>query len=106
MQTVSVDTSVEGRLDVVLRGELDFTNASQVAKVVKEAITGGRPPAVRVHLAEVTFLDSSGIGLLVRAMKAADEVGADFRVENPTDKVLDQLRMSGLLEAFGLPQTE
>lgn len=102
MRTISVDTDADGQLTVFLRGDLDFTNASQVAGAVQEAIHRGRPAAVRVDLADVTFLDSSGIGLLVRAMKAAEEGGAAFRVANPTAKVLDQLWMSGLLEAFGL----
>ncbi|MEV4641428.1 STAS domain-containing protein [Actinoplanes sp. NPDC049548] len=105
MRTISVDSSADGRLTVVLRGDLDFTNASQVAGVVQQAINGGRPASVRIDLAEVTFLDSSGIGLLVRAMKAAEEGAAEFRVTNPNPKVLDQLWLSGLLEAFGLPES-
>jgi anti-sigma B factor antagonist len=104
MPIVSIDSDAAGALDVVLHGELDFTNASQVAGDVRKAIDDRRPPAVRVNLAAVTFLDSSGIGLLVQAMRAAMEISADFRVEDPTENVYDQLRCTGLLEAFGLIQ--
>jgi anti-sigma B factor antagonist len=104
MHIVSIHSDTDGVLDVVLCGELDFTNASRVAADVRESIDHRRPSAVRVDLAAVTFLDSSGIGLLVQAMRAAREVSADFRVEGPTENVFDQLRCTGLLEAFGLTE--
>ncbi|WP_433379399.1 STAS domain-containing protein [Actinoplanes sp. CA-142083] len=102
MQAVSVGADVDGSLAVVLRGELDFTNAGEIAAVILESVADSRPLAVRVDVAEVSFLDSSGIGVLVHAMRAAEEVSAKFEVQNPRAKVLDQLRLSGLLEPFGL----
>ena len=102
METVSIDPGVDGELDVVLRGELDFTNAAPVIEAIRGAVAQHRPARVRVDLAKVTFLDSSGIAVLVNAMKAAESVEAGYRVENPNLKVADQLRITGLLEAFGL----
>lgn len=104
MQRVSIDVGPDGSLDVALRGEIDFTNAATSAEAIRAAIVAERPAAVRVDLAAVTFLDSSGIGVLVQAMKAATAAGADFRVAHPTDKVLDQLHTAGLLEPFGVAQ--
>jgi anti-sigma B factor antagonist len=107
MSIVSMDSDVNnGVLDVVLGGELDFTNVSHISAGVREAISVRRPAMVRVDLAAVTFLDSSGIGALVQVMRAADEISAGFRVENPTGYVLDQLHCAGLLEVFGLPQDQ
>jgi anti-sigma B factor antagonist len=104
MRNVSTESDADGVLHVVLRGELDFTNASQVAAGVREAISARRPTLVHVDLAAVTFLDSSGIGMLVQAMRAAEEVPAGFRVGNPTGNVFDQLHMAGLLEVFGVAE--
>jgi len=105
MQRVSIDVGPDGSLEVVLRGEVDFTNAAASAEAIRAAIAAGRPAVVRVDLAAVTFLDSSGIGVLVQAMKAAAAADAAFRVEHPTDKVLDQLHLAGLLEPFGVNQS-
>ncbi|MBG0561481.1 STAS domain-containing protein [Actinoplanes aureus] len=105
MQTVSIEAKPGGVLDVVLSGEIDFTNAAHIVDVVREAIAGGCPETVRVDLAAVTFLDSSGLGVLIRAMKAAAAVDAAFRVEHPTEKVFDQLQMTGLLAPFGIAET-
>ena len=104
MEAVSIDVDDHDTLTVVLRGELDFTQASQVVAVVREAIGERRPRAVCVDLAEVPFLDSSGIGALVQAMKAADRVSARFAVQRPTEQVFDQLSVAGLLDLFGMSQ--
>jgi anti-sigma B factor antagonist len=104
MDSVTVQRGTDGVLDVGLRGEIDFTNASQVIDIIRQAIARERPSKVRVELAEVTFLDSSGIAVLVNAMKAADSAGATYRVDHPNIKVMDQLRITGLLEPFGLAE--
>jgi anti-sigma B factor antagonist len=97
---VSVTTGSDGALEVTLRGEIDYTNAAAVVEAVRAAVLRERPSAILVDMAEVVFLDSSGIAVLVKAMKAAREAAADFRVRAPRPKVLDQLRMTGLTELF------
>lgn len=100
MEPVSVSAGPAGTLDLVLCGEIDYTNASEVAETVRGAVRGALPSTVRVNLADVTFLDSSGIAVLVTAMKAAREAGAEYRVRDPQPRVLDQLRMTGLIDLF------
>jgi anti-sigma B factor antagonist len=105
MQQLSVGTEGD-TLVVTLRGEIDFTNAAPTTEAIRSAVAGQRPARVRVDLAEVTFLDSSGIGVLVTALRAAQEVDAAFRVEHPNPNVFDQLGTAGLLEAFGLADAD
>jgi anti-sigma B factor antagonist len=102
MDSVSVTASADGVLRVILRGEIDYTNAAGVVDAVRSAVRTSDPSAVRVDMAAVTFLDSSGIAVLVKAMKAARAARADYRVEAPQPKVLEQLRMTGLVELFGV----
>ncbi|WP_433294001.1 STAS domain-containing protein [Actinoplanes sp. CA-030573] len=104
MQAVSIGPEVDGTLTISLRGEVDFTNAEGAAAVIRGALAERHPRAVCVDVAEVSFLDSSGIGVLVNAMQAAEDISAGFRVENPRYKIFDQLRMSGLLDSFGLAE--
>jgi anti-sigma B factor antagonist len=100
MTPVSIDTRDGGVLDVILRGEIDYTNAAPVTETLSEAVDRVRPTEVCVDLTEVTFLDSSGIGVLITGMKAAREISAGYRVRGPNAKVLDQLRITGLAELF------
>ena len=105
MQPLSIGTQGD-TLALTLRGEIDFTNAAAATEAIREAVARERPVRVRVDVTEVTFLDSSGIGVLVTAMRVAQEVGAGFRVEHPNPNVFDQLATAGLLEAFGLADVQ
>lgn len=104
MEAVSVSAAADGVLWVALRGEIDFTNSAAVLEVIRDGVQRAEPTEIRVAMAEVTFLDSSGIGVLVHVMRLAEDLDVGFRVENPAAKVSEQLRMSGLAEAFGLPE--
>jgi anti-sigma B factor antagonist len=100
MTPVSVNAGDDGVLEVILRGEIDYTNAPPINEVLRSAVAQRRPKVVRVDLTEVTFLDSSGIGVLVNGLKAGQAADAEFRVRGPNPKVLDQLRITGLIELF------
>jgi anti-sigma B factor antagonist len=104
MRAVSIAMGTDGALEVVLHGEIDFTNARQIGEAIQAAVVRERPSVIRVEMAEVTFLDSSGIGVLVGGMRAAEEVHAGYRVQHPNPRVFDQLRMAGLAEVFGLAE--
>ena len=102
MQAASVNTDARGDLVVALRGDIDFTTSPGILQVIREG--AARVPAsdIRVDLSEVTFMDSSGIGVLVQLLHLAEEQGGQLHVERPGAKVEDQLHMSGLAEVFGL----
>src|SRR3954452_17584468 len=89
-------------LALAFRDEIDFSNSAQITQGIREAVARQRPGRVRLDLGEVTFLDSSGIGVLVAAMRAADAAGAGFRVERANHNVYDQLESTGLAHAFGM----
>src|SRR5947209_12904433 len=100
MTPVSVSPVVAGLLEVALSGEIDYTNAAPVNEVIRAAVGQAGPRVLRVDLSAVTFLDSSGIGVLVNALKAAQAGGAEFRVRGPSRNILEQLRITGLADLF------
>ncbi len=60
---------------VVVRGEVDLVTAPRLEAVVEEAILDhGAPRPLLVDLEECTFLDSSGLAILLRA---SDRLGED-----------------------------
>ena len=61
-----------------------------------------RPSAVRVDLADVPFLDSSGIEVLVVAHRLAEQLGIGCTIERPSRAVFEHLRLIGLAELFGI----
>jgi anti-anti-sigma factor len=76
--------SIEVRSDgsaliVVCTGEMDVTTAPDVESAVAEALDGGggKPSVVRLEWSGLTFMDSSGIRLLMRILNMAKARGAD-----------------------------
>jgi anti-sigma B factor antagonist len=102
MQAASVSIDAGGNLVVALRGDIDFTTSPGVLQVIREGAASASASDIRVDLSEVTFMDSSGISVLVQLLHLAEERGGQLHVERPGAKVQDQLHMSGLVEVFGL----
>lgn len=80
---------------LVVSGEIDMSTAGMLWVTINA--TFGPAEAARLDLTEVTFIDSSGISVLLRAAKERDlrVVGASRQVQ----RVLD---MAGLIAMFGL----
>jgi anti-sigma B factor antagonist len=103
MQAASISADSLGAVTIVLSGDIDFMNAAAVLESIRAGMPPGRPAGIRVDLSGVDFMDSSGMSVLVQILHLADDAGADLRVEQPNDKVRDQLHLSGLAEVLGVP---
>jgi anti-sigma B factor antagonist len=86
---------------IAAAGEIDLATAPQLKAVLLAAIEQPFPPRdVRIDLAEVTFMDASGIGVLISGREAARCRGLGFTVQNPQGVVLrvfEILRLTGRL---------
>ena len=59
-----------------------------------------------LDLEAMPYLDSSGIGSLVNALKSSSKVGGTARLVNPAPFVAKTLKMCGLLGLFSVHETE
>jgi len=88
----------DGAVIVSLAGELDLYNAEEV----RSALLGAHPAdheALVVDLAQVTFIDSTALGVLIEARsKMADRSG--FRLAAPGLESRRALEVSGLDRNF------
>ena len=92
----------DGTATVVVLGEIDFSNAEDVAEGIRDAVTEWAPPTVSVDLKDATFIDSTGLGALIEGYRAATEADVRFVVTNPTPSFHRVLTVTGLCELFGL----
>jgi len=83
-----------GGLRVSLKGDCDLAVREEMVATLLAAV--GRSAVVTVDLAEVDFLDSSGVHGLVAAHRAALERGGHLYLENPTGSVAAVLDLTGL----------
>ena len=59
-----------------------------------------------VDLEAVPFLDSSGIGSLVNALRASSKLGGSTKLVKPAGFVSKTLKMVGVLKLFGVFESE
>ena len=78
-----------------LHGELDMATAVRLRQALGAALEGG-PAAITLDLAQLTFVDSTGIGTIVGACHRGREVGCSFSLRHPTRSVMKALRLTGV----------
>lgn len=82
---------------IALAGELDLASV-QATRAGIEPVLAGHPAAVTFDLSDLSFMDSSGIALLVEISNEIDSV----TLIHVTPIVHRVLEATGLLEHFGL----
>jgi anti-sigma B factor antagonist len=93
----------EGAVVVSLAGELDLYNAEEVRSALLDACAA-EPAVLVVDLGEVSFIDSTALGVLIEARsQMADRKG--FRLAAPGVETRRALEVSGLDSHFLVHET-
>ena len=83
-------------LTVTLSGEIDHHRVKGVLQDLDQAIDEVLPRQLIVDCAGITFMDSSGIGVLVGRYRKISCFGGKVYVIHADSRILRILRMSGL----------
>ena len=83
-------------LTVFLNGELDHHTASKVRDTIDMEILKTSVKLLVLDMTEVSFMDSSGIGLIVGRYHRIKSLGGSMQISNPSASLLRILRMSGV----------
>lgn len=95
--TVHIEDSDGGTSTIALVGELDLSTISMMEGLLLEQVTQRR--AVLVDLSRLSFIDSSGIGVLIQALRSANgtPVGVLIGAGSQVDRVFG---IAGIAEAL------
>jgi anti-sigma B factor antagonist len=91
----------DGHAVVALSGELDLFDTSDVASHLIAAVAA-YGPSIIVDLAGLKFIDSCGLGVLVRALKWTREGGGDLCLAAPQQQARRVLEITGLIDVFSV----
>jgi anti-sigma B factor antagonist len=89
--------SLDATVTVALTGELDDASVPAVESAVLRAAAEHDATRVRLDLAELSFIDSSGLAMLIRLERGSANEGFRFSVVEPSDAVRTRLDRTGLL---------
>jgi anti-sigma B factor antagonist len=80
---------------IVLEGEFDMTGTARFWAHISEALER-HATSITVNARGVTFIDSSGVGALLRVRAEADELGVAFRVSEPSPALRRVAQLAGI----------
>ena len=79
-----------------LNGEIDHHSTLPIRIEIDERIETCRPQVVILDFSNVTFMDSSGIGLVMGRYKILNELGGVLEVTGLSDNSYKVMRLAGL----------
>lgn len=83
-------------LTIFLTGEIDHHTARPIREKTDMLITKTRPEKLILDFSEVTFMDSSGVGLVMGRYCHSDAIGCKTAVRGLSARDRKIMRMSGL----------
>lgn len=88
----SAESSVRAYLD----GELDHHSAGDIRDEIDLAVGEANPETLILDFGEVTFMDSSGLGLVMGRYKVMKDIGGRVRLENTPAHIKKVMRVAGM----------
>lgn len=92
---VKIETG-DSSVRVFLDGEIDHHCAPAIRNEIDLAIDDCRPESLIMDFGEVTFMDSSGIGLVMGRYQAMKNIGGRVCLENTPVHIKKVMRLAGL----------
>jgi stage II sporulation protein AA (anti-sigma F factor antagonist) len=86
----------EACLIAALCGELDHHSVRSIREEIDTAIIEQQPRRLELDFGQVTFMDSSGIGLILGRCKIMGGIGGKVVVRNPPPHIRRIMRLSGV----------
>lgn len=94
------------RLTVRLFGELDHHGAKALRAELDSLIERERPAVFALCLSDVSFCDSSGLGLVMGRLKKATATGAKMIITEPSEAVTKILNLAGMDKLIKIERKE
>jgi anti-anti-sigma factor len=89
-------------VSVTGHGEIDMTTVAALSDTLSTVLRQERPIHIDVNLAEVTFMDSSGVNALMACRAVAEPAGCRITISHPRPTVHRVLVVTGVGQLFGL----
>ena len=89
-------TLTEQSLTAYLSGEIDHHSAKALRAEIDNTASRAHPDALILDFRDVTFMDSSGIGLVMGRYSLMQELGGILQVVNLSTHIKKVMKLAGL----------
>jgi anti-anti-sigma factor len=97
----AVTTAAEGGTTVVaVRGELDIGSAPVLRDALLRLLADGEAPELAIDASGVTFVDSSGLAVLLMASRRWNDAGTPLVLRCPSRALMRIVELTGAKAAF------
>jgi anti-anti-sigma factor len=96
---ITVAPAADRVVTVAVAGEVDLPHARDLVVALREVLAG-TPAVISLDLSRVTFMDSTGIQVLMGARADAVKAGTEMKIQKTSAPVQRVLQLTGLLETF------
>ncbi len=94
------------RMTVRLEGDLDHHSAAIIRAGIDDAILVNRPKTLALDFGGITFMDSSGIGLVMGRYRLMQSLGGEIVMQNLPENIRKVMRLAGLERLGRMEETE
>ena len=104
---LNIQTRQEGNASVVtIQGKVNFEVTAQLRDVIRDTVTTLQPKLLVINLESVSFIDSSGLGLLVAARNSVDKNSGKLHLCGLPPQVKKTFDQTNLTNYFSIFTTE
>jgi anti-sigma B factor antagonist len=83
-----------------IEGKILLGEGDHEIKAVVDVIIGKGGKQVLVNLSKVPYIDSAGLGEIIRCFTALRRIGGSLKLLRPNERVIDLLNITNLLNVF------
>lgn len=85
--------------EVILKGEVDISNAAQLKSELQAMLKEKMAP-VTMDIKDLSYIDSTGLGVIIGTYKRMEERGISMKMKNPVKNVEKLLKITNLDRIF------
>lgn len=84
------------KMYIYLSGEIDHHSIKEIREKIDSQIFEIAPKEVYLDLAQIDFMDSSGLGLVLGRLRTVKGVSGKLYVQNPNNRINTILQLAGV----------
>lgn len=94
------EETIDSGVKILLDGDIDLDNTEDLRSFAMDKLSSNN--TLHLDMSKVTYIDSSGVSVLIELHQSAEEESKNFVIYTPSEQVSTVLEMAKLLDFFNI----